>query len=202
MNIKIIFGLLLTLFVLSSCKKTNDELFDEAYDLTKKNEYDKAIKVYTELIKRNKKLQLPYYNRGYCYYSKQDYSKALFDFNKVIELHTVGGFIFTLNSESPFASEEAKYQVPYYDALYQRAQVYFYLGKNNESFQDFNSLIANNYEEKGNCYLWQGSIILNNGDTSKACTYFASSKKYATNENVLQEAEKMLNAYCSSHSNR
>ena len=202
MNIKIIIYFFLAVIVLSSCKKTNDELFDEAYNLTKRKEYDKAIKVYTELIKRNRKLQLPYYNRGYCYYSKEDYSRALFDFNTVMELQTVGGFILTFNPNLPFAGEEARYQVPYYDALYQRAQINFYLEKDSASFEDFNMLIANNYVEKSNCYLWQGNIVLNNGDTAKACSYFLNSQKFANSELINQEAQKMLTKYCSLNNSR
>lgn len=196
MNIKIVFSFLLALFVLSSCKKTNEELFDEAYNLIKRKEYDKAIKIYTQLIKRNRKLQLAYYNRGYCHYSKEEYSWALFDFNKVMELQTVGGFVFTLNPDLPYAGEEAKYQVSYYDALYQRAQVNFYLNQDSASFRDFNVLIANNYTEKSNCYLWQGAIKLNWGDTAKSCRYFIKAQQFANSESLKQEAQKMLSMYC------
>jgi tetratricopeptide (TPR) repeat protein len=198
MNAWITFIIFFSVFVLSSCKKTNDQLFDEAYALTKKSEYKKAIKVYTSLLERNDKLQLAYYNRGYCYYSMKEYNKALEDFDRTIGLQTLGGgsIIFTLNSESPFASEEAKYQVPYYDALYQRAQVYFFLGKNKESFNDFGVLIANEYEEKSNCYLWQGSIIINSGDTTKACSYFSNAKQFANSKTLETEAEEMLVSFC------
>lgn len=199
--LKPIFSFFLILFILSSCKKTNTALFDEAYDLIKRNEFDKAINIYTDLVTRNKKFQLAYYNRGYCYYSIKNYSKALFDFNKVMELQTAGGFIFTMNNDSPFADEEAKYQVSYYDALYQRAQVNFYLEEDSAAFQDFNALIANNYAEKSNCYLWQGSIMLNWRDTAKSCSYFLNSQKFANNESIRQEAQKMLSMYCS-HNNK
>ena len=122
------------MLVLSSCKMTNEQLFDEAYNLTKKNQFDKAIEIYTKLLVRNNKLQLVYFNRGYCYYSMKEYKKALDDFNQIVYLQTGGGqIIFTLNSNSPYANEESKYQVEYHDVLYQRAQVYFYLGKNDES---------------------------------------------------------------------
>ncbi len=198
MSIKITFICFLVSLVLPSCKKTNGQLFDDAYELTKKNKYDKAIKLYNKLLERNDKLQLAYYNRGYCYYSMKEYKKALEDFNQIINLQTFGGgqIVFTLNSDSPYASEESKYQVSYHDVLYQRAQVYFYLGKNNESFKDFGNLVASEYEEKSNCYLWQGSIILNSGDTSRACPYFNNAKHFANNETIAIEAEKMIKTYC------
>ena len=198
MSFKIILVSLVIGLILSSCRKTNEQLFDEAYGLTKTGQFDKAIKIYTKLLERNDKLQLGYYNRGYCYYSLKQYIKALDDFNRIIDLQTVGGgkMILTLNSDSPFASEESKYQVSYHDALYQRAQVYFYLEKYNYSFKDFDDLITSGYEEKGNCYLWQGSIILNTGDTSKACLYFINAKKFADNKTIEGEAEKMVKFCC------
>ena len=96
MNIKIVFVILLSTVILSSCKKTTDELFDEANALTNNNEYDKAIKIYSELIMRNNKLELCYYNRGFCYLSKKEYGRALLDYNRIIDLRTLGGgqFIF------------------------------------------------------------------------------------------------------------
>lgn len=182
---------------MSSCSKSTDQLFDEAYVLTTKNQYDKAIIKYNKILERNNKFQLAYYNRGYCYYSKNEYSKALEDFNRIIQLQTGGSqMIFTLNSDSPFASEESKYQVSYYDALYQRAQVCFYLGKNKDSYNDFDVLIASNYEEKSNCYLWQGSIWQNNGDSARACTCFTNAKAFANKKSIATEAENKLQAYC------
>ena len=188
---------------LPSCKKSTEQLFDEAYSFTKEGKYDKAIELYSELIERNDKLQSVYYNRGYCYYSKKEYSKALLDFDRLISSQTLGGgkIIFTLNSDSPFASEEAKYQVPYYDAVYQRAQFYFFLERNQESFQDFKLLADNNYEEKGSCFLWLGSLVLSKGDTTKACEYFAKSKESANSKNVQEAAEKMINECCSKYYN-
>ena len=199
MNIKIIFAVLLCTSILSSCKKTTDELFREANTLSNNKEYDKAIKIYSELIMRNNKLELCYYNRGYCFLCKKEYGRALLDYNRIIDLRTSGGgqFIFTLNSDSPFASEEARYQAPYNDVIYQRGQVYFFLGKYKESAGQFNSLIVQNYaERKSNCYLWLGSIMLNSGDTTKACAYFSNSAKTAYNADDSLEATKMITAYC------
>jgi tetratricopeptide (TPR) repeat protein len=195
MSHKFLLIIILSTLVVSSCKKTNDHLFDEAYTLTQKGQFDKAIKKYSELLNRNDKLQLAYYNRGYCYYSEKKYDKALEDFNQIIYLQTGGGqFVFTLNNNSPYASEESRYQIPYDDVLYQRAQVYFYLEKSDESFKDFGDLIKKEYQEQGNCYLWQASIILNRGDTSLACPYFNNAKKFANNEATSREAERMLKA--------
>jgi tetratricopeptide (TPR) repeat protein len=199
MNIKILLLFSLIALLLSSCKKTTDQLFDEAHRLAKKENYDEAIKVYNILLKRNPRLQLAYYNRGFCFYNKKQYHKALFDFNQVISLVSPGGadLILTLNSEGPFALEEAHYQVPYNDALFQRARVYFFLKKNTESQQDFTKLVAVNYKDKANCYLWLSTISMNNGDTVNACAYLANAKKFANTKFLLQEAESRIGEYCS-----
>ena len=199
MNIRVIYIIFLSTLFLYSCKKSNEQLFDEAYTLLQNDQYDKAINLYTDLIKRNSKFQLAYYNRGYCYYSQKNYKSALFDFNKLIDLQTIGGFIYTQNSNGPFSNEESKFQVPYYDALYQRAQVNFYLERNNESFQDFSSLVVNNYEEKSNCYLWLGSIFINSGDTLKACDCYNNAQKYSNKEAIEKEAGKFIDLYCVKH---
>ncbi len=199
MSIRIINIIFFITLIFCSCKKSNDQLFDEASTLLKESQFDKAINIYNELIKRNRKLQLAYYNRGYCYFSKNEYKKALLDYNRLIDLQTIGDFVYTENSNSPFASEESKYQVSYYDALYQRAQVYFYLDMVKESFQDFNNLIANNYQEKSNCYLWQGSMWLNSGDTLKACDCFTKSKQFANRPDLEKEAEKFIATNCVKH---
>ncbi|MGN6247362.1 MAG: tetratricopeptide repeat protein [Ginsengibacter sp.] len=197
MNYKITFIIFLGVFVFSSCKESNEQLFNKASELSKKGQFDKAITIYTQIIGRNDKLQLAYNNRGYCYYSKKEYSKALQDFNRILNLQTGGGqIVFTLNRDSPYADEEAKYQVAHDDVLYQRAQVYFYLGNKNESFTDFDYLIANEYKEKSNCYLWQGSILLNRGDTVQACSKFKNAEKFANNKVVETQAEQMLDLYC------
>ena len=95
-------------------------MLDKAYNLSKEKKYDEAIEVYNKVIKSNNKLQLAYYNRGFSYLATKHYDNALWDFNKVMDLQTHGSFIMTYNQDSPFADEEAKAQVPYNDALYQR----------------------------------------------------------------------------------
>ena len=105
-------------------------------------------------------------------------------------------FIFTYNSNSPFANEEARNQVPYYDVLYERAQVKYYLDSLESSYHDFESLIVNNYSEKSNCYLWQGTIWVENNKTTNACACFEKAREVASTSNDNQEAEKMISEYC------
>ena len=192
---KYFFFIILFSFLIS-CKQTNEQLFDNALELGKEKKYDKAIEIYSSLIKHNKKLQLPYYNRGLCYIYTKNYSNALADFNKVMSLQSFDGFISILNKDSPFADEEAKSQVPYYDALYQRAQVKFYMDSINSSFKDFQILINNDYEGKSNCLLWQGTLWIRGGKQDSACEYFQKAKQLALTEDDKQEANKMIKSYC------
>lgn len=202
MNIKTTISILELLFLLVSCKQTNDQLFDKAYALTKEKKYNKAIEIYNELIKRNRKLQLAYYNRGFCYMDTKQYSKALADFNAVMDLQTNGDYIVTFNKDLPYASDEVRAQVPYYDALYERAQAKYFLDSLKSSFIDFQTLVNNNYEEKSNCIIWQGTILVSYRKNEKACEYFERAKSLATNQDDVKEADRYINQYCTKSNNR
>ncbi len=194
---KMVFAMLFCIMLIHiSCQQTKEDLMDRAYTLSKEKNYKQAIKLYTEIIQRNNKLQQPYYNRGFCYFALKDYPKALSDFNKIIDLHMMGNLVFTLNSNSPLADEEAKSQIPYNDAIYQRAQVKYFMDSIKSSFLDFQMLIDDNYPEKSNCILWQGTILVRSNNSDKACAYFEKAKLSAMNEDDKQEADKMIATYC------
>jgi tetratricopeptide (TPR) repeat protein len=201
MSIKLLFSILTCLVLFPSCEETNEQLLDTAYNLIKEKKYDKAIEVYNKVIKSSNKLQLAYYNRGFAYLATKNYDKALWDFNKVMDLQTHGNFIVTYNQNSPFADEEVKAQVPYNDALYQRAQVKYFMDSLKSSFIDFQTLVDNNYEEKSNCVLWQGTIYVRSGKTDRACEYFDKAKQFALTDNDRNEADKMLKIYCGQTNN-
>lgn len=174
---------------------------DKALNYSKQKKYDKAIETYTKVINRNSKLQLAYYNRGFDYLATKQYDKALWDFNKVMALQSHGDFIITYNQNSPFADEEARVQVSYNDALYQRAQVKYFMDSLKSSFIDFQTLVDNNYEEKSNCLLWQGTIYVRSGKTDKACTYFDNAKQAALTDDDRNEAIEMIKTYCGQTNN-
>jgi tetratricopeptide (TPR) repeat protein len=201
MSLKSIFAFLISFFLLVSCRQTTEQLLNKGYNLSKEKKYDEAIKVYTEVIKRNRKLQLAYYNRGLAYNATKQYNKALADFNEVMSLQTSGGYIVTFNKDMPYASDEVRAQVPYQDALYQRAQVKYYMDSLRSSFRDFQALIENNYEEKSNCLLWQGTIYLRNKKSDRACDYFNQAKQIAVSDDDKKQADEMISTYCSQTNN-
>lgn len=184
------------LFLFASCKQSNEELLDKAYYLSNEKKYDEAIKIYTKVIERNDRLQLAYYNRGFAYMAMKEYEKALADFNRVMALQTVGGFTVSYNPNMPFAGEEVKAGVPYMDALYQAAQVKFHMDSSQSSFKDFQTLVENNYEQKSNCILWQGTILYSIRKQEKACEYFQRAKAIAVNDDEKNEADLMISTYC------
>ena len=196
MSFKPIFIFLIFSFALASCKQTNEQLLDKGYKLSKQKKYDKAIKVYTEVIKRNDKLQLAYFNRGFAYRATKQFSNALADFNKVMSLQTFGNIIMTYNQDSPIADEEARAQVPYDDALYQRAQIKYFLDSLASSFADFQTLVERGYQEKCSCILWQGTIYVRSGKPDKGCEYFAKAKQFALTDDDKKEADEMIKTYC------
>ena len=195
MNFKILF-LFLVLIAFASCKQSTDQLFDEAYRLTKDKQYEEAITIYNKLIQQNNKLQLAYYNRGYCYSELKKYNKALADFNKVMSLQQHGDVIITFNKDVPYADEEVRTQVPYHDALYQRAQVKYHMDSLRSAFIDFKVLIDNDYTEKSNCLIWQGTIWVKDDNNDKACVSFKKAKEVATTEEDKQDAENYIQEYC------
>ncbi|WP_158638415.1 tetratricopeptide repeat protein [Panacibacter ginsenosidivorans] len=190
MNNKLIIKFIFLSLLFSSCK-ANEDLLEEAYQLSKEKKYNDAIKIYNEVILDNNKIQLAYYNRGFCYFSLKNYSQALRDFNRVISLQTHGDAIITYNDKLPYSREEDRTQVDYFDALYQRAQVKFYMDSIKSSFADFQILIDNNYVMKSNCILWQGTLYIKSGNKSKACDYFQKAKELGD-----EEANEMIDTYC------
>jgi tetratricopeptide (TPR) repeat protein len=68
--------------------KNKDGLTWKAYILTVKKDTTAAIAVYDNLTKAFPKDSTPYWSRGWLYYSKKDFAKALTDFTKYLEITT------------------------------------------------------------------------------------------------------------------
>lgn len=62
-------------------------------------------------------------------------------------------------------------------------------------------MIDNNYLKKSNCFIWQGTISLKEGNDSGACKYFVKAREYASTENELEEAKKILEFNCGQRNN-
>jgi tetratricopeptide (TPR) repeat protein len=179
-----------------SCKPSNEDLLEEANQFIKQKEFNKAIDRYTTVITNSNKLQVAYYNRGLAYMGLKQYNYALIDFDKVLALQTFEGGIISKNVNTPYADEITRGQVAYEDALFQKAQVEFYLDSLKSSFNYFQKLVENNYEEISNCILWQGTIFVKTGDLDKACLYFETANRVAISDDDRNEANEMITTYC------
>ena len=57
-------------------------------------------------------------------------------------------------------------------------------------------------DEKSNCFLWVGNLVINNGYITKACEDFTRSKEPTNNKTVGEAVEMMINEYGNKHNNR
>ena len=191
--IKYILPSILLLTLCKPKKETVRDLVDKGIDLINEKKFDKAIVLYSKAIKLNPKVQLAIYNRGIAYAEIKEYSKALSDFNNVIELQTTG-VSFIDKDLNP--TDEGQGQVSYTDAVYQRAVVKSYMDSLKSSFVDFGIAIENHYADSSNCLLWQGTLLGRGGQAAKACQYFERAKKCAPTLAKRQEAIDMIMKYC------
>jgi tetratricopeptide (TPR) repeat protein len=99
------------------------------------------------------------------------------------------------SNAAPILGDEARFQVPFEDALYQRAGAKTQIDSLESAFNDFQLLIERNYK-KSNCSAWQGFLYLQVGDTQKACACFQKAKNLAETDLDKGEAEQALGTYC------
>jgi tetratricopeptide (TPR) repeat protein len=172
MNFKIFPGLFICLTVIFSCKETNKNLLDKAYKLSQNKKAKEAIDVYSKIIQRDSTIQVAYYNRGLCYFEVDAFDKAINDFNKVISLQPKESIVFIPNRNSQFISDADRLKVSYLEALFQRAQVEYFMDSLKSSFIDFKACIDNGFELTNECYRWLGIIYIDSGLKEKGCESF------------------------------
>lgn len=170
MTFKTIFVLICVTFFLFSCRPNIKQLFAQADDFARKENFNDAIKTYNQIIKRDSTIQLAYFKRGVCYsYIEQDV-KAIMDFNKVMSMHDTSSAVeIEWNKNSPFVPDEEKWKVPYKDALYKRAVSEYLIDSIKQAFVDFNNAMSIGYEPKSDCHRWIGLIYVEHGQKEKGC---------------------------------
>jgi tetratricopeptide (TPR) repeat protein len=101
----------------------------------------------------------------------------------------------TYNQNMPYDNEEVRGQVPYLEALYERAIAKYHMDSIKSSFSDFQVCIDNNYEAS-NCALWQGNLWYKIGKKNKACDGYRKAKELAMEADDIKEADIMIDTYC------
>jgi tetratricopeptide (TPR) repeat protein len=100
-----------------------------------KQDYDRAIQDYSEVIRLDPNDARAFYARGNAYRDKQDYDRAIQDYNEAIRLDPNHSYVFT-----------------------NRGNVYFYKQDYDRAIQDYNEAIrldpnyANAFYNRGNAY--------------------------------------------------
>jgi tetratricopeptide (TPR) repeat protein len=196
MSFKNLIHLLILFVLLSSCKHTVEEQLNTAKAYYDNNQFTQAIIIYDRIISDNQGLEITYFNRGLCYYELGKYGRALDDFNKVIHMRSDGDAKHALNKDFIYAGIEAKGQVPYLDALYQRGLTKYYMDSLLSAFNDFKTCIENKYDNESNCYLYLGNIYLKYRDNIKACEMLHKAKASGRMKVDIDNATRWLQTYC------
>jgi tetratricopeptide (TPR) repeat protein len=191
---------LVLLFFLTACNfscKENDEtvqdLVDKGVDLVNEKKFEEGIVLYSEAIKQNPKVQLAYYNRGIAYSGIKEYTKAIADFDKIIQLKYD---VVRMIDRDFKPTVEGQGQVEPGDVFYQRAVVKSYIDSLQSSFDDFQRAIAYGYSDSSNCLVWQGVLLGRTGEHEKACECFEKAKKAAQTVSQQKKAIDLINKHC------
>lgn len=179
-----------------SCKEKQEkvqDLVNKGVDLVGQKKYEEGIALYSKAIKQNPNVQLAYYNRGIAYSEIKEFTKALIDFDKIIQLK---GKAVQMIDRNLNPSAEGQGEVDFGDAYYQRAMVKSNMDSLQGSFYDFQRAIENGFSDSSNCLIWQGVLLGRSGKQEKACEYFEKAKKAAQTNDQQKEAITMIIKYC------
>lgn len=165
---------------IAGCQETNDALIHEGNVLIGQGKDSAAIKQFSEVIARNPKLQLPYYDRAICYLHLKQNAMALKDLLKIDSLQS-GLHLINFISPTSEEKEEAKAEVDPNVLQFQVAEVYFLMGKLKTSLANFQDCMDKGYE-MSKCRLWMGTIYIKLGDKKKGCDLYQLEKVFGNNE--------------------
>jgi tetratricopeptide (TPR) repeat protein len=180
-NYCITYILAVSIICLFGCQESNEQLINDGNLLLNKGNVSGAIKEFSKVIARNKKLQVAYYDRSLCYTDLKEYALALNDLNRICALQGDGPFSFVMNPNSPFATEEDKSQVPTMTVLFERGKVKYLMDSLKSAFIDFQTCLDNNYQIN-DCRLWIGTIYIKSGDKKKGCDLYQTAKLFGDDE--------------------
>lgn len=196
--LKYISGVLIVLLV--SCGNGSD--LKIANNLFEKQEYEEAIKVYSEYIRLNPADIAALYNRGRAYEESEKYDLAIADFESVLALdedHVQANMSMAIDLY--FRQQDYSAAVKYLDhavvrgknnakAYTLRGKVYHRLGTMDKALKDYNTAI-NVDPDYADAYYARGGYYLANHIKKKACADFQMAASLD-----LEDAKKALDKYC------
>jgi len=161
------------------------ELLTQGNDAYQKNDYKKAIELYTGAISGSPALVQAYFNRGLAYMQTKQSDKALNDFTKVIELDPKFKDAYLNRSFINIVDHRVKDAIPDLTAYlaidrlnatawFNRGQAYQELGKTDSAMADFTTAISidttlmSAYLARGVNYAREGKSELALKDLQKA----------------------------------
>jgi len=88
---------IIIIFLLSSNAFSQDvdwEYYGQAVEYQNKEEYVKAIEIYSELLEADTNIYACWYNRGHCFWSLSEYDFALYDLYRAVNLYQGDSALF------------------------------------------------------------------------------------------------------------
>ncbi len=154
------------------------EFLTQGNDAYQKNEYKKAIELYTSAISGSPSLTQAYYNRGLAYMQTKQSANALRDFSKVIELDPTFKDAYLNRSFINIVEHRVKEAIPDLSAYlkidglnatawFNRGQAYQELGKTDSAMADFTKALSIDTTLMS-AYLARGVIYAREGKTDLA----------------------------------
>jgi tetratricopeptide (TPR) repeat protein len=184
----IIFAFFICLF---SCQPSESVLLEQGNNLFEKGEYQKAIKLYTDIIDKNIGNELAIYNRGLAYYQLDSNIAALQDFNTILERKATGTQI---EFNPTYASGNDRLKVSYLQALYQRGLVWENMDSLRKAFVDYKTCLDSETErmQKAKLCIRIGDIYQRASNMKeKGCEYYRQALLLGH-----EEANARLETYC------
>ena len=187
-----VFSIILALFFcLSSCQSSGSALLEEGNKLFDKGEYQKAIKIYSDIIGKNTGNELAIFNRGLAYYQLDSNTSALQDFNTILKRKPTG---LHIEMNPTYATGDERFKISYLQALYQRGLVWENMDSLRNALVDYKTCLDSETEpmQKSKLCIRIGDIYQRASKMKeKGCEYYRQALLLGH-----EEANARLETYC------
>jgi tetratricopeptide (TPR) repeat protein len=154
-----------------------------------------AIAACDRWINREPENPVAYFNRGEIYQSKDDYDRAIIDFNKAIQLNWTYALVYDRRGSTYFrkgqydrAMADFEHEIrldPEYGPTYNnRGLVYDAMGDHVRAFADYDQAIRLNPNGASNAYVNRGHLYAGRGDYDRAIADFNQAINISPNYSI------------------